>query len=185
MRQSVKLVLVVTVLLVVFTSAIAAFEPPPRKLEIKPYVSLFMASSLWELSDGTNRVEDATTVGFGAAMRTQVSGPWGIVLNANYQSFDAQEGLSSDGVLFTLGGYHEISAPFGEFAFDLSYGVIMAADQTVGLLMPGLEYSRPISSQTSLAIQVSLPIPNDWPKSFEFEENFGSFSFTIGTSFAF
>jgi len=53
------------------------------------------------------------------------------------------------------------------------------------LLMPSLEYSRPIGERISLAVELGWPIANDWLRDFGFEESYSSFTLSVGTAIVF
>ena len=98
-----------------------------------------------------------------------------------WRSFGVAENVSSDGGIFTAGGYYSRAFSFGSMTFDLSYGIIAANHEVAGLLMPSLEFSKPISERVAIAFEFGWPIPNDWPQNFEFEEKYGSFSLSVGS----
>ncbi|UCC44121.1 MAG: hypothetical protein JSU65_13575, partial [Candidatus Zixiibacteriota bacterium] len=123
--------------------------------------------------------------GAGVKVRTQFSNQFGIAINTAYSKFDVLEGVSNDGLFLTLGGYYAKSYGFGNLTFDLGYGIVIAADEVLGLLMPSIEYSRPVSERMSVALEVGLPVPNDWPKNFDYKEKIGSFTLSAGTVFVF
>ncbi len=162
-----------------------AYDFPRRKIEVKPYLNIFFPSDLWETTSQPSIVENKASFGLGLKLRTQFGDQFGFVLNTAYNRFQVPDGVSSEGAILTGGGYYEKSFNFGDMTFELGYGIIIAADDVLGLLMPALEYSRPVSERMSIALELGLPIPNDWPKNFEFKENLGSFTLSVGTKFLF
>ena len=118
-------------------------------------------------------------------IRTQFNNQFGIVINASYVSLETLNNTSNDGVYFTGGGYYSRSLGCGNLTFDLGYGIIGAADEVLGLLMPSVEYSHPVSERILIAVELGLPIPNDWAKNFYYNEKIGSFTLSVGTSFVF
>lgn len=165
--------------------SINAYEIPPRKIEIKPYLFVFFPNDLWVKDSQESIVENESSFGLGLKLRTQFSNQFGLVLNASYNRFEVPSTVSNDGVIFTAGGYWQRAFNFGSLTFDLCYGIIIAADEVLALLMPSLEYSYSISDRVSIAIDAGLPIPNDWPKDYGYEEKLGSFTLSVGTIFLF
>ena len=169
----------------IFCLSVNAYDFPQRKIEVKPYLNLFFPSDLWETRSQPSAVENKTAFGLGLKLRTQFTNQFGFVLNTSYNKFEVTGNVPNEGVIFAGGGYVEKSYNFGRLNFDLTYGIIIAADEVLALLMPTLEYSRPISDRVSIAFELGLPIPNDWPKDFEYKEKLGSFTLSAGTIFLF
>jgi hypothetical protein len=163
----------------------SAYDIPPRKIEIKPYINLLMPNDIWERTGLSNPIDNKVAPGFGLKVRTQFSRQYGIVLNAAYMNFQVAENVSSDGGIFTAGGYLSKAFGFGNFTLDVGYGIMAANSEVAGLLMPSLEYSRPVSERMSLAVEFGWPIPNDWPQNFDFKEGYGSFELSLGTIIVF
>lgn len=181
MIKASRITLLILLLMGISIQSSFAYEIPQRKIEIKPYLNLFFPSDLWEKEDVETVVDNKTSFGFGAKIRTQFINQFGIVLNASYINFETLNNSSNDGVIFTGGGYYGRSFGFGDLTFDFGYGIIIAAEEVLGLVMPSLEYSRPVSDRMSIAFELGLPIPNDWPRSMEYKENFSSFTLSVGT----
>jgi hypothetical protein len=182
MSKLIRCLVAAVLLTAIALPSAGAYEAPPRQIEIKPYFSFFFPQDLWDKGTEPSPVANKSAFGFGAKIRTQFSGHFGIVLNASYYSLEVADDLSGDGVMFTAGGYYARALGPGRVTFDLGYGVIAAADEALPLLMPALEYSYQVSERLSLAIELGWPIPNDWPRNLEHEESFGSFTFSLGTS---
>jgi len=157
-----------------------AYEIPQRKIEVKPYLYFLSPNDLGESTSQPRLVENKSSFGIGLKLRTQFSGRFGIVLNTAYSKFEVTENTSDDGAIFTGGGYYSRSFEFGTLTLDLGYGIIIAADKALGLVMPSLEYSRSISERMSVAFEFGLPIHNDWPKDFGYKESIGSFTLSAG-----
>lgn len=185
MFKLLKSISLLFLLIGIFSSSTNAYDFPQRKIEVKPYLNLFFPSDIWERDSQPSVVENKTSFGLGLKLRTQFSNQFGFVLNTAYNRFQVPDAVSNEGVILTAGGYYEKSFNFGEITFDLGYGIIIAADEVLGLLMPSFEYSRPVSERMSIALELGLPIPNDWPKDFEYKENLGSFTLSVGTIFLF
>lgn len=185
MNTFIKIIFLIILISVVVFQFANAYDIPQRKIEIKPYLNLMFPNDLWETRTETSVVDNKTSFGFGMKIRTQFNSQFGIVFNASYLNFKTLNNSSGDGFYFTGGGYYVKSFGFGNLTFDLGYGIIVAAEEILGLLMPSLEYSRAISDRISIALEFGLPIPNDWPKDFEYKENFGSPTLSAGTIFTF
>ena len=185
MKRSTRRTILVALFVVFALQSGYAYDIPARKIEIKPYINLLMPNDIWETEAIGSVVDDKAAFGFGAKIRTQFSRQFGIVLNSSYLKFKVLDNSSDNGVIFTAGGYLGKSFEVGNLTLDLSYGVISAADEIMGLLFPSVEFSRPISDRMSLALELGMPIPNDWFRDFGFKENIGSFTLTAGTIIVF
>ena len=162
-----------------------AYDIPQRQVTVKPYVNFFFPNNLWETESFAPAVENKMGFGAGVKVRNQFTSSFGSVLNASYSSIEVTREASGDVTMFTAGGYYSRALGAGTFIFDFSYGIIIAADESVGLLMPSLEYSRPISDRMSVALELGWPIANDWPRDFSFKENYSSFTLSLGSVFVF
>jgi hypothetical protein len=168
-----------------FIQSTMAYDIPQRKIEVKPYLSLFFPNDLWEMESRSSSVDNKSAFGVGFKIRTQFNKQFGFVINTAYTSFDVTNDSSNDGAIFTVGGYYAKSFGFGNLTLDFGYGIIIASDEALGLLLPSLEYSRPITDRISIALEFGWPIPNDWLRSFELKENYSSFALSLGTAIIF
>jgi hypothetical protein len=185
MDKCVKILIMLIAVIGLLASSINAYDIPSRKIEVKPYLNFVFPNNIWEGANQANPVDNKVAPGIGLKLRTQFSRQYGFVLNASYINFQVEENVSSDGSIFTAGGYLSKSFGFGNMTLDLSYGIIAANKEVAGLLMPSLEYSRPISERISLALEFGWPIPNDWPQDFDFKENYSSFTLSLGSIIVF
>ena len=122
-------------------------------------------------------------IGFGAKLRTHLSGNFGAVLNASVSSIETLDGSAGNSIVASVGGYYEFGAGSGTITPDLGFGFITAGDEIIVLIMPSIEYSRPVSERLSIAVEAGLPIANDWFKDYLFKENISSFSLSIGVAY--
>jgi hypothetical protein len=179
----------VLVLAAIFASSALAYDIPQRKIEIKPYINLLSPSDFWKKGFGTSVVEDDIGFGIGAKLRTQFAANYGLVLNVSYTDVKVSSVVwpdaTSDVTMFTLGGYLSNEFSFGRLTADCGFGLVVMSDEGVALLMPSLEYSRPIAERISLAVELGWPIANDWLRDFGFEESYSSFTLSVGTSIVF
>jgi len=181
MKNLFLLVLCIVIMSSCLSQVSMAYDIPQRKIEIKPYLGLIFTNNFWELENGSNIIDDNASLGFGVKLRTEFRGQFGIVINTSSVNFTTLNDASRVGFLFTVGGYYSRQFGFGNLTVDLGYGAIGAADDVVGLLMPSLEISRSISDRISLALEIGLPIANDWIRDYGYRENIGTFSLSMGT----
>ncbi|MEZ5358695.1 MAG: hypothetical protein R3F48_07650 [Candidatus Zixiibacteriota bacterium] len=175
----------VALLLGFMNQTTCAEDEASQKITVKPYINILFASSYWEQDFGNQLVEDKTGIGFGVKIRRQLRNKWGAVLNASITAIETRDGSAGNSVVMTLGGYYGISAGSGSIAPELGAGFITAGDEIIMLIMPSIEYSRPVAERLSLAIEASLPIANDWFKDYDFKENLSSFSISVGAAYLF
>ena len=185
MLKFIRIFCILIILIVLLAPLMNAYDIPSRKIEVKPYLNFVFPNNIWEGANQVNPVDNKVAPGIGLKLRTQFSRQYGFVLNASYINFQVEENVSSDGSIFTAGGYLAKAFGFGNFTLDFSYGIIAANKEVAGLLMPSLEYSRAISERISLALELGWPIPNDWPQDFDFKENYSSFTLSLGSIIVF
>ena len=189
MTRFCRLILLLVICGVIFASSALAYDIPQRKIEIKPYINLLMPSDFWKKGFDTSVVEDDIGFGFGAKLRTQFAANYGMVLNVSYTDVKVSDVVwpdaTSDVTMFTLGGYLAKEFSFGTLTADCGFGLVVMSDEGVALLMPSLEYSRPIAERISLAVELGWPIANDWLRDFGFEESYSSFTLSMGTAIVF
>ena len=185
MCKHLKIVVLSLLLTAFMIQVAAAYDVPPRAIKVKPYVMFLFPSSFWEYDNGVNTVKDDPGYGVGLKIRNQFGERFGLVFNASYSDIEVVDNSSGDVTMFTGGGYYTFATGFGEFIFDCAYGVVIAGDVGQGLLMPSLEYGRPVSDRVNLTFEVGWPIVNDWLRSFDFKENFSSFTLSVGTNIIF
>ena len=162
-----------------------AYDVPSRKIEVKPYLGFIFPSSLVEDAEGYNYIEDKAGFGFGLKVRTQFGCCWGFMLNASVSDMEASSEEMNSATIFTTGGYYTIETGPGNFTLDCGIGILAGANKAALLLMPSLEFNRPLSERTGLALELGWPIANDWFYSTDIEENFSSLTLSAGVSFIF
>jgi hypothetical protein len=173
-------------LIVVVTLQVAvAYDVPTRRIEVKPYLNFLMPSDFWVDETGFSLVEDKTGIGFGAKIRTQIIGNFGMVLNASLTDIEVVDDSYGSSMVLTFGGFYTESTSLGNFTMDLGYGFVTAGHEATGLLMPSLEYSRPISERFAISFELGWPIVNDWAREYRFKENFSSIAFSLGATLIF
>jgi hypothetical protein len=189
MTRASRFTLVLLACSALFASSALAYDIPQRKIEIKPYINLLMPSDFWMKGFDTSVVEDDLGFGIGAKLRTQFAANYGLVLNVSYTDVKVSDivwpDATSDVTMFTLGGYLSKEFGFGRLTADCGFGLVVMSDEGVALLMPSLEYSRPVAERISLAAELGWPIANDWLRDFGFEESYGSFTFSVGAVIVF
>jgi hypothetical protein len=186
MTGPMKIVMLAVLLIGLMVSSSLAYEIPQRRIDLKPYLNFMFPNDLLEWEDLGNVVANETGFGLGVKARTQVIKAWGFVINTSYTDLEvtSDRGLSS-ATMLTVGFYYSKATGLGDIIFDLGYGGIAAGGRGIGLLMPSLEFNRTYSERLRLSVELGWPIPNDWFYDFDFEENYGSFTLSLGGAVVF
>ncbi len=177
--------ILVSIFLIFLIQSLVAYEIPQRRIDLKPYVNFLFPNKLMENDFLYTAVEDDMGIGFGVKARTQISNFWGFLINTSFTDLKVKNNSLSTATIFTAGFYYTITNDLGDITIDAGYGVISLADQSAALLMPGLEFSRPISNRISISAEFGMPIVNDWFYDFNYKENYNSFSLSIGAAMIF
>jgi hypothetical protein len=185
MKNLAKIAILAVLINVSAFQIVSAYDVPTRKIEIKPYMNLLMASEFWVNENGFSLVENKTGIGFGAKIRTQVKNNFGMVLNASLTDIKVVNDSYGSSVILTIGGFYSKSTSLGNFIFDCGYGFITAGNEVMGVLMPAIEFGKPISERIAVSVEFGWPIVNDWLKEYGFEEHYGSFTISIGSTLLF
>lgn len=157
-----------------------AYDIPQRRIDFKPYLNFMFPNKLMESDDLNTAVEDEMGMGFGVKARTQIAGNWGFTVNASITDLKVSNNTLSTAHIFTVGFNYSYETNQGDFIFDLGYGVLSVADLSTTLLLPGLEFNRPISERVSISAGLSLPVANDWFHNLNVKENYKSLSLSLG-----
>ncbi len=188
--RSVMVLCMGMMLAMMMISSGVAYDVPPRKIEIKPYVHLLFPKDLVTYETGVTYVEDKTGFGGGVKIRVQVSGPFGFVINSSVtgieRSYYAEYyDWNRTAIMFTGGIYYAFETTIGNITLDCGYGAIEVCSAGLALFLPSVEYSYPVSDRVSLAAELSLPIPNDWYSDWNHESNAKSLMLSVGSVFLF
>ncbi|MFH2037584.1 MAG: hypothetical protein ABIJ45_14380, partial [Candidatus Zixiibacteriota bacterium] len=109
----------------------------------------------------------------------------GFFSSASISKIDAITDDANHAILFVSGFYYENNlGPFG-FVLDCGYGFITVADDSETLLLPTLELNLPMSDRMKAAIELGIPIANDWFYDYNLNENIDSYTISLGTVFLF
>lgn len=185
MRKGIMLYATLAMLVLSISSA-GAYDIPQRKIEIKPYVNILFPKDFVTFESGVSYVDDEAGFGGGVKIRTQLTGPFGFMINASVigveRSFLAAfYNRSSAAVLFTGGFYYTFETSIGNISLDCGYGVIEICGAGLALFMPSVEYSYPVSDRISLAAELSMPVPNDWYSDWDHNSNAKSLMLSVGS----
>ncbi|UCF05223.1 MAG: hypothetical protein JSV33_15100 [bacterium] len=185
MFRTLKTMFFLVVLLAALITSSNAYEIPQREIQVKPYLNFLFPNNLLEMEGGYNPINEKTIIGLGLKIRNQYYNHFGLMFNMSINSVDPAYDAPAAGVIFTFGGYFKTSNKLGTIIFDCGYGCIMETNEGMGLLMPSLELSRPVSDRISISMEVGWLIPNDWVISYDFEENYSSFTVSLGSTIIF
>lgn len=185
MNKHLKIVLISFLFFGFLIQAAKAYEIPPRKIEVKPYLNIMFPHDLLKSDDGGNIVKNKAGFGIGARIRNQIHGSFGFIINFSFTDLEVTDNSLSTVTIFTGGGYFARETGIGDFTIDCEYGIISVGDFGRSLFMPGLEYSRHISERTTFSAGFDWVIPNDWFYYYSVKTNYGSFSFSLGAAIIF
>lgn len=169
----------------IFLQVAEAYDIPPRRIEIKPYLNLVSPHNLEENERGENIVKNNPGLGFGVKLHNQVYKSFGFVIDFSFTDLEVTDSSLSTANMFTGGGYFAVETGIGEFILNLGYGIISVADYARALFKPGLEYNRHISERMGISAGVDWVIPNDLFYEESYDTNYGTFSFSLGCCFVF
>jgi hypothetical protein len=164
---------------------LTAYEIPPRKIEVKPYLNFLFPNDLLEFQEGHRVVKNSAGIGFGLKIRNQINGSYGFVINASLTEVEVTTNLASSVVVFTGGLYLSTKTKMGNLIIDCGYGVLATGGKTATLLMPALELNWPLSDRLMISVEAGWPIANDWFHDFGVKENCTSFTFSLGSAAVF
>jgi hypothetical protein len=180
-----KLLSILALFIGALAQSLSAYEIPQRKIEVKPYLNFLFPNDLLEFQDGHSVVKNKMGVGFGLKIRNQVNGSYGFVVNSSITDLEVTTTRESFAVIFTGGLYLSTNTKVGNLIIDCGYGVLATGGYSETLLMPTLEFNRPLSDRLILAVEVGWPIANDWFYDFGDKENYKSFTLSFGSTIVF
>ncbi len=141
--------------------------------------------NLMEGDYSSTAVENKMGVGFGVKSRIQIAGSWGFIVNVSINDLQVDDSSLSTATVFTGGFYYTRKSVPGNITVDLGYGVISVADLSSTLILPSVEFSRPISDRLSISAEIGFPVANDWFHTFGIKESYGSIVFSLGGTLVF
>jgi hypothetical protein len=162
-----------------------AYEIPPRRIEIMPYLNLMSPHNLVEDWRGESIVKNHPGLGIGAKIHSQVYKGFGFLIDFSFTDLEVTDSSLSTANIFTGGGYYCNKTGIGDFTVNVGYGVISVADYARALFMPGLEYSRRISQRANISVGADWIIPNDLFYEESYDTDYGTFSFFMGCGIVF
>jgi hypothetical protein len=180
-----KLLSILALFIGALAQSLSAYEIPPRKIEVKPYLNFLFPNDLLVYQNGYSVVKNRTGTGFGLKIRNQLNGSYGFVLNSSITDVEVRRDSASFAVIFTGGLYLSTKTKVGNLIFDCGYGVLATGGYSETLLMPNLEFNRPLSDRLILAVEVGWPIANDWFYDFGVKEHYKSFTLSFGSAVVF
>ncbi|MFQ6007495.1 MAG: hypothetical protein ACE5K8_00940 [Candidatus Zixiibacteriota bacterium] len=185
MMKSLKLLSFLTLLLVTLAQVLGAYEIPPRKIEVKPYLNLLFPNDLLEFQDGRSVVKNKMGFGFGLKIRNQIKGSYGFVVNSSITDVEVTTYRAGFAVIFTGGLYISTKTKLGDLILDCGYGVLSTGGKSETIIMPTLEFNRPLSNRLIIAVEVGCPVANDWFYDFGVKERYKSFALSFGSTIVF
>ncbi|MCP4704520.1 MAG: hypothetical protein GY865_07910 [candidate division Zixibacteria bacterium] len=182
-KQNLYVILVIIVM--IFSNLAYSYEIPQRKIEIKPYINFLSANDLFVYKETGNIVKNNVGIGGGLKLRTQISGKFGYILNASFNSHEVLVDGTDFIIIFIGGLYYSHNLGFTDFKIDAGYGFLTAGSKGTGVFMPTLELSRELNDRIALAFEIGWPISNDWFYDYDIQRHYSSFTFSLGTIFIF
>jgi len=182
MIKSLKMLSLLVLFLGVLIQSSSAYEIPPRKIEVKPYVNFLFPNHLLQFENGRSVVKNKMGYGFGLKIRNQIRGSYGFVVNSSITDVEVTTDRGSFAVIFTAGLYLSTRT---NLIIDCGYGVLATGGKSETLLMPTLEFNRPLSDRLMISVELGWPISNDWFHDFRVKEYYKTFTLSFGSTIVF
>jgi len=185
MRNPLKIMSFALLLLSIMLQSSFAYEIPQRRIDLKPYLNFMFPSALLKIEDQQQIVDDKMGIGIGVKARSQVTGNLGFLVNVSLTDIAVNNNSYGSATIFTTGFYYLKETGFGNFILDGEIGVIAAADLAAALIMPALEFNRPITDRLNISAEFGWLILGDWFYDIGMESNSKTFTFSMGSAFMF
>lgn len=185
MIKSLKMLSLLVLFFGVLIQSSSAYEIPPRKIEVKPYLNFLFPNNLLQYENGRNVVKNKMGYGFGLKIRNQINESFGFVVNSSITDLEVTTDRQGFAVIFTAGLYLSTRTVVGNLIIDCGYGVLSTGRYSETLLMPTLEFNRPLSDRLMISVELGWPISNDWFYDFGVKEHYKSFTFSFGSTIVF
>jgi len=185
MIKSLKIVPLSILFLGILIQSSSAYEIPPRKIEVKPYLNFLFPNHLLQFENGRSVVKNKMGYGFGLKIRNQIRGSYGFVVNSSITDVEVTTNRGSFAVIFTAGLYLSTRTKAGNLIVDCGYGVLSTGGKSETLLMPSLEFNRPLSDRLKISVELGWPIPDDWFYDYGVKERYKTFTLSFGSVIVF
>lgn len=185
MIKSLKIVPLSILFLGILIQSLNAYEVPSRKIEVKPYLNFLFPNNLLEFENHNNIVKNKMGVGFGLKIRNQINESFGFVVNSSITDLEVTTNRQGFAVIFTAGLYLSTRTEVGNLIIDCGYGVLSTGRHSETLLMPTLEFNRPLSDRLIISVELGWPISNDWFYDFGVKEQYKTFTLSFGSAIVF
>jgi hypothetical protein len=185
MIKSLKIVPLSILFLGILIQSSSAYEIPPRKIEVKPYLNFLFPKDLLQFENGHSVVKNKMGVGFGLKIRNQIHESFGFVVNSSITDLEVTTDRQGFAVIFTGGLYLSTGTEVGNLVIDCGYGVLVTGGYGVALLMPTLEFNRPLSDRLMISVELGWPIPNDLFYNEGGKEHYKTFTLSFGSAIVF